>query len=277
MEVAPEQGVLTNNFVVYTCIRNQPTMMLQTAVQQQLHRPIPPEQKGQLSDLQHAIEHKSVEVYLRRNFTVQELVHICEICRLHPPNHEKEVLVRHIQRKMVQKNQHSILEIIEYVLSSANMTYHILGNTLTGLSVVLSSGVMVSMIRRLFKAGTDSDSLDDIVLPTSKHTWLVLLVSLIFVASKKIKLPSLRLNMKAHRDTLKDQKEVFRDTQDSISRHRQLRANMKKTKRTERVKRLSYAIHEVKNAPRQRNTTRVHSKKPPMRKRLRRVLSRKNR
>lgn len=250
-------------------------MLLQNAFQQQLHQPIPPEQKSKLSDLQHAIEHKSVDVYLRRNFTVQELVHLCEICRLHPPSHEKEVLIRHIQRNMIQRNQYSILEIIEYVLSSANMTYHILGNTLTGLSVVLSSGVMFSMISKLFKAGTDSDNVSvDIPGPSNKTTGLVFLVSLIFLASKKIKLPSLRLNMKAHRDTLKDQKEVFRDTQDSISRHRQLRAKMKTTKRTDRVKRLSYAIHEVKSSPHQSNTRRLHTKKPPMRKRLWRALPR---
>lgn len=268
MEGATERGVLTNNFVAYTSIQNQPAMLLQNAFQQQLHQPIPPEQKSKLSDLQHAIEHKSVDVYLRRNFTVQELVHICEICRLHPPNHEKEVLIRHIQRNMIQRNQYSILEIIEYVLSSANMTYHILGNTLTGLSVVLSSGVMFSMIRKLFKAGTNSDSVD-IPGPSNTTTGMMVLVSLIFLASKKIKLPSLRMNMKAHRDTLKDQKEVFRDTQDSISRHRQLRANLKKTKRTERVKRLSYAIHEVKRNPRrQRKEARVRTKKQPMRQRL---------
>lgn len=230
-------------------------MLLQTAVQQQLHQAIPPEQKESLSELQHAIDHKSVDVYLRNNFTVDELVQICHICHLRPPSHEKEVLVNHIERKMIKKNQHSILEIIEYVLSSANMTYHILGNALTGLTVILSSGVMFTMLKKLFTFGSSTDTVDTNLsknyneLPKNynKSAGVCFLLSLIFIASKNIKLPTLRMNMKAHRNALKDQKDVFHDTQDSISKHRRLRENIMKTKRTSRVKRLSYAIREVKH------------------------------
>ena len=223
-------------------------MLLQTAVQQQLHQAIPPDQKESLSELQHAIDHNSVDVYLRNNFTVDELVDICHICHLRPPSHEKEVLVNHIVRNMIKKNQHSILEIIEYVLSSANMTYHILGNALTGLTVILSSGVMFTMLKKLFTVGSSSDTVDTSLSDNcTKSAGICFLLSLIFIASKNITLPTLRMNMNAHRNALKDQKEVFHDTQDSISKHRRLRENLKKTKRTSRVKRLSYAIHEVKN------------------------------
>ena len=271
-------------------------MLLQTAVlpavQKQLNQPIPPKQKEQLSQLQIAIDHKSVDVYLQSNFTVPELLQICEICHLRPPSHDKDVLIRHIEQKMIKKNQRSILEIIEYVLSSANMTYHILGNTLTGLSVVVSSSVMVSMLNKLFRtdtsifpsgsSGPDSSS-NTSSKTTKKATNMVFLVSLIFIASKNMPsmlkvMPNLRKHMKMHRDTLKDQKEVFRDTQDSIRRHRQLRANLKKVKRTERVKRLSYAIHEVKRQKRSRfhpSKSPTSKKKPSVRKRMGKALTRK--
>ena len=231
-------------------------MLLQTAVQQQLHHAIPPDQKESLSELQHAIDHKSVDVYLRNNFTVDELVQICHICHLRPPSHEKEVLVNHIERKMIKKNQQSILEIIEYVLSSANVTYHILGNALTGLTVILSSGVMFTMLKKLFTFGSSTDTVDT-KLPKNynKSAGVCFLLSLIFIASKNIKLPTLRMNMKAHRNALKDQKDVFHDTQDSISKHRRLRENIMKTKRTSRVKRLSYAIREVKHNKGRHNTS----------------------
>jgi mannitol-specific phosphotransferase system IIBC component len=131
------------------------------------------------------------------------------------------------------------------------MTYHILGNALTGLTVILSSGVMFTMLNKLFTVGSSSDTVDTSLLNLSKNykksTGICFLMSIIFIASKNITLPTLRMNMKAHRDALTDQKEVFRDTQDSISKHRRLREHLKKTKRTSRVKRLSYAIHEVKN------------------------------
>ena len=214
MEGATEQGVLSNNFVVYTCIRYQPTMLLQTAVQQQLNQPIPPKKREKLSELQTAIDHKSVDVYLQKNFTVSELVQICEICHLRPSSHDKDVLIRHIERKMIKKNQHSILEIIEYVLSSANMTYHILGNTLTGLSVVVSSSVMVSMLNKLFRTDTSifpsgsssgPDSSSNASKTTRKATNMVFLMSLIFIASKNLPsmlkvMPNLRKHMKMHRE-----------------------------------------------------------------------------
>lgn len=215
--------------------------------QQQLKRTITEDDRLKISDLQDAINHKSVDVYLHSNFTTKQLLQICRICRIEPKQKNKDAMIQLLIHKMVNKNQSSILEITEYVLSTANLTYHVLGNALTGFMVVLSSNIMFHMLRKAFQTKQNYDSSDfDQSIVSPQTTGLVFMVSMIFLASKNVKLPSLRMNMKAHKESLKDQNDVFNDTMDSISRHKRIKSDMKRTKRTSRVARLSYAIREVK-------------------------------
>lgn len=245
----------------------------------QLKQPISQDDRTKISDLQDAINHDSVDVYLRSNFTEQQLLQICRICRIEPKRIDKESMIKLLIRKVVNKNQNSMLEITEYILSTANLTYHVMGNALTGFMVFLSSNIVFHMLRKAFQTKQNYDTHDfDPNIVSAQTTSIVFLVSMIFLTSKNVKLPSLRMNMKAHKDTLKDQNEVFKDTMDSILRHKRIKADMKRTKRTARIARMSYAIREVKrNGNRSFYDTPIRKKKHFMRKRTLRKKRRKTR
>ena len=73
----------------------------------QLKQPISQDDRTKISDLQDAINHDSVDVYLRNNFTEQQLLQICRICRIEPKRINKESMIKLLIHKVVNKNQNS--------------------------------------------------------------------------------------------------------------------------------------------------------------------------